>query len=115
MYYIQYVQYDAFRTIETINKVKANAEYRELYYDSTVTELKAYVLTIDVKFASNGKVYTYLLDTPLHGYRFVKTPNGDLIQIVNIKHRTPDELKAMAQSRGFSYSDYKVLHGTAIK
>lgn len=115
MYIIRYVQFDSFKTIETVSQEKANAEYKELCNDITVTELEALVLTIDIKFSSSSKVYTYLLDTPLYGYKFVKTPEGDLVQIVGIKHRTPDELRAMAKSRGFSYADYKVLHGTAIK
>lgn len=114
MYVIRYVQNDALRTIETISKEKANQEYQELCYDPTVTELEACVLTVDVKFTTNGKIYTYFVDTRLNGYRYVKTKE-DILYIVSCQLRTVEKLKAMAKSRGFSFADYKVLHGTAIK
>jgi len=114
MYIIRFVQFDSFRTIETISRDKANQEYRELCCDPTVTELEACILTVDVKFSTNGKIYTYFVDTRLNGYKYVKTKT-DTMHIVSCKLRTVEELKAMAESRGFSFSDYKVLHGTAIK
>ncbi len=114
MYIIRYVKEDSFRTIETISKEKANTEYKELCSDPSVTELEACILTVDVKFTTKGKVYTYFVDTRLNGYRFIKT-GEDTLYIISCKLRTVEELKAMANSRGFSFADYKVLHGTAIK
>lgn len=115
MYCIRFIQFDCLRTIETINKDKANQEYKELCSDPSVTELEALILTIDVRFSSSNKSYTYFVDSPLNNYRFVKTSEGDLLQIIGCKYRTPQELKALAKSQGFSYSQYKVLHGTAIR
>ena len=115
MYRIEYVQYDCFKTIEVVNKDIANREYKELIDDATVTELKTFILTIDIKFSSSTKVYTYFLDKPIYNYRFAKLATGDLVQIIRTKYRTKDELKALARSQGFSYSQFKVLHGTAIK
>ena len=114
MYVIRYVKEDNFRTIETIHKEKANAEYKELCSDPSVTELEACVLTVDVKFSTSGNVYTYFVDARLNGYRYVKTKT-DTMYIVSCKLRTVEELKAMAKCRGFSFADYKVLHGIAIK
>lgn len=115
MYVIRFVQFDCLRTIETISRDKANQEYLERVNDPTVTELKALILTADVKFTSNGKVYTYFTDISLKGYSRVKLLNGDVVQIIGEHLRTVEELKVMAKSRGFSFADYKVLHGTAIK
>ena len=115
MYRISYVFDDSFRVIETISREKANQEYMELCNDPCVTELETCVLTVDVKFSTNSKVYTYFVDTNIDKYRHVKTNSGDTIHIVCCKYRSVEELKAMAKSRGFSFADYKVLHGIAIK
>jgi hypothetical protein len=114
MYVLRFVKDDNFRTIETISRDKANAEYKELCSDPSVTELEACVLTVDVKFTTNGKVYTYFIDTRVNGYKYIKC-GEDTLYIVSCKLRTVEELKAMAKSRGFSYCEYKVLHGIAIK
>ena len=113
MHIIRYVQNDALITKEIIETKAANKEYLELRSDPSVTELEALELTIDVTFTSGGKEYTYLLDKDIRGYKYVRTPEGDTLDIVRIKTRTVRELKAMAKSRGFS--SFKVLHGTAIK
>ena len=115
MYVIRYVQDDSFKTIETISRDKANQEYAELCNDPTVTELEACILTVDVKFSTNGKEYTYFVDANIGKYKYIKTNNGDMIYIIRCKYRTVEELKTMAKSHGFSFTDYKVLHGTAIK
>jgi len=115
MYVIRYVQDDALKTIETISKEKANQEFVERQFDPTVTELEALVLTVDIEFNNSNKQYTYFVDVDLRGYSSAILPSGEEVQIIRTKLRTVNELKAMAKSRGFSYSDYKVLHGTAIK
>lgn len=115
MYIIRFVQDDALKVIETISRDKANQEYAEKAYDPTVTELEALVLTVDVKFNTSSKVYTYFVDKDIKGYRFVKLSNGDMVQIIGTKIRTVKELRTMAMRRGFSFNDYKVLHGSAIK
>ena len=123
MFLIGYVEDDAYKTIEIVGKngesfaalkEKANREYAELLRPG-VEELEAYICTVDVKFSSSGKEYTYFCNILLSKHKHIKTADGDTLQIVRSKYRTPKELKAMAQSRGFSYSDYKVLHGTATK
>lgn len=124
MFLIGYVEDNAYKTIEIIGKEgeayasireRANKEYEELCRPG-VEELEAYVCTVDVKFSSSSKEYTYFCNRRLPStYKHIITPEGDILQIVRFKYRTPKELKAMAQSRGFSYSIYKVLHGTAIK
>ena len=123
MFLIGYVEDDAYKTIEIIGKEgetyasireRANKEYEELCRPG-VEELEAYICTVDVKFSSSSKEYTYFCNVQLQKYKYIRTTSGDTLQIVRCKYRTPKELRAMAQSRGFSYSDYKVLHGTAIK
>ena len=115
MYVIRFVQDDSLKTIETISKEKANQEFVEHQFDPTVTELEALVLTVDIEFNNSNKQYTYFVDIDLKGYSYAILPSGEKVQIIRTKLRTVKELKAMAKSRGFSYSDYKVLHGTAIK
>lgn len=115
MYIIRFVQDDALRVIETISRERANQEYAERAYDPTVTELEAFILTVDIKFSKSSKVYTYFVDKDLKGYRFVTLPNGEQVQIIGTKIRSVEELRTMAMRHGFSFSDYKVLHGTAIK
>ena len=113
MYIIRYVQDDSLKELEVIDREEANTQYKAKYNDPTVTELQAFILTIDVKFKTSSKVYTYFVDAHLKGYSKIITANGDELTIVQIKMRTPQELKAMAKSHGFS--SFKVLHGTAIK
>lgn len=115
MYVVRFVQDDALKTIETISKDKANQEFIERSFDPSITELESLVLTVDIEFNNSNKVYTYFVDVDLKGYSYAILPSGEKVQIIRTKLRTTEELKAMAKSRGFSYSDYKVLHGTAIK
>ena len=129
MYTIQFVQNDNLGYIETIHKEKANTEYKELCSDPSVTEIIPLILTIDIRFSSSNKVYTYFLDLTIEELRTItnekkknpetyttaKLPTGDIVDIITIKYRKPEELKAKAKSLGFSFSDYKVLHGTFIK
>ena len=124
MFLIGWVEDNAYKTIEIIGKEgesydsikqRANREYAELCRPG-VEELEAYVCTIDVKFSSSGKEYTYFYNEMLPpDYKYITTKEGDILQIIQFKYRTPQELEAMAQSHGFSYSVYKVLHGTATK
>ena len=114
MYIISYVFEDAYRTIECSNKETANQEYLELLNDPAVSELEASVRTVDVKFPTSDKTYTYFINEPLDGFRYIKA-GKDKLKIVRCKIRTVKELRALAKSQGFSFSDYKVLKGTAIK
>ena len=129
MFTIQFVRDDNLGYIETISQEKANAEYAELCSDPTVTEVTPLVLTIDIQFVSSPKVYTYFLDLTIEQLRVISTKRkknpgayatarlttGDTVTVVAIKYREPKELKAKAKRLGFSFSDYKVLHGTFIK
>ena len=128
MYTIRYIDTntDSLRYIETINKDKANDVFLELSSNSLNEEIKALVLTIDIKFNSSNKIYTYFLDLTIEQLREVKQKyNGkplkarlatnEEIQVIDIKYRTPKQLKAIAKQRGFSYSNYKALHGKFIK
>ena len=127
MYRIQWVWNDMFQTIETTSRDKANREFLELSSEPGVEELQAFILTVDVKFSTNGKVYTYFCDKNLCGYRFIKQKDADgnfvidqdgevvVLYIVSCQYRTPEELRNMANSRGFSYEAYKTLHGIASK
>lgn len=114
MYIINYVLDDAYRTLECNDKNIANQEYRELLHDPAVSELEACVRTVDVKFTSSGKQYTYFIEKPLDGYKYIKT-DKDKMYIIGCKIRTVKELKALAKRQGFSFAQFKVLHGTALK
>ena len=134
MFCLRWVELDALHSIELVAKensynalkVKANALYADLIRPG-VTELEAFVSTVDVKFSKNSEIYTYIVDTLLVGYskidiEYVTRLDGKRVnlekkqvQIVQSKYRTRKDLEALAKSKGFSFNDYKVLHGTAKK
>lgn len=128
MYTIQFVRDDNLNYIETISKNKANTEYFELCNDPTVESITPMVCTIDIKFHSSDKVYTYFIDLTIEQVRnFAEARRKDpkayakavikdeIVEVITIKHRKTEDLKAKAKRFGFSFSDYKVLHGVLIK
>ena len=127
MYTIRFVRDDSLQYIETTSKEKANQEYLELASDPYVNELVPLVLTIDVKFSTNGRTFTYFLDLTIEEvrkiseakqrgfYKTIKTAWGETAYVVSIIHRSTEELKVIAKRDGFKFSEYKVLHGTFIK
>lgn len=143
MLYMRWIEFDALHSIELVSKSKEKPEEEKSYEQlkekaiqiylrlarPEVTEFEAYIATVDIRFKGNNTVYTYFVDTILKGYKEIKIDyicyqNGkhliqknppDTVQIVGSRYRTRKELEALAQSRGFSFCQYKVLHGTAIK
>lgn len=126
MFVISFVEDDNLNTIEITAKenetleetrTRANLQYFELKRPG-VSERKTSVNTVDIQFIKGGKVYTYFVNRLLTGYSkaYIKDNTGDYrtVDIISSKRRTVSELIALAESKGFKYEDFKVLHGIAI-
>lgn len=143
MLYMRWIEFDALHSVELVSKSKEKPEEEKSYEElrkraiqiysglarPEVTKVEAYIATVDIKFSDNSKTYTYFVDTLLVGCSKIKIEtisyqNGKhvvtqepprIVQIVGSKYRTRKELEALAQSQGFSFTQFKVIHGAAIK
>lgn len=91
-----------------------------------VNEREAFIATVDVCFSSSNKTYTYLVDRILRAHKILihKIDNLDghvvdsrkeTVEIVQSRYRTRKELEALAKRQGFSFTDYKVIHGITVE
>ena len=121
MYKLSYVENDAVR-IDTFKESERDEAFDKWIWVNSrpdITEVEFEVMTVDVRFTTSGKIYTYLCEVDLSGYDYVDTTpeldetddNKVCVYLVSCGYRSHVELKKMAKDRNIE--KFVPLHGVA--